>query len=116
MKRRTKLTVLGATVLAGAMLLSGCTASFCSANDKAHILYCFDYGVCEYYDKDHKPDGAQPIFEGYTEVFYTVGGSATGSGIGKTKTDSAKNYVTVPSNKYYEKMDQLVLKSALINK
>ena len=123
MKRRTKLTVLGATVLAGAMLLSGCTASFCSANDKAHILYCFDYGVCQYYDYDHAPRNpdneneilASPVFEGNSKVFYTVEPSASKSGIGKTIADSAKSYTTVPTNKYYEKMDQLVLESALLN-
>ena len=45
MKKRTKLLTGALTVLAGVLLLSSCTASFCSETDKAHILYAFDYGV-----------------------------------------------------------------------
>ena len=115
MKKRTKLAVLGATVLAGTIILSGCTASFCSPKDKAHILYAFDYGICEYYDAANKPDDAQPIFEGNANVFYKVGTPAAGSGVGKTNTDATKNSIIAPTNKYYEKMDQLVLVSALAN-
>ena len=55
MKRRKKLLVLGAAIFVGATLLTGCTNTFCSPNDKAHILYCFDYGVCWYYDAENKP-------------------------------------------------------------
>ena len=81
MKKRTKLTVLGLTVLAGTVLLSGCTASFCSPSDKAHILYAFDYGVCDYYEASDiditatDPEGNlvyKPIFDGNTNVYYTV--------------------------------------------
>ena len=119
MKRRTKLTVLGAVVLAGTVLLSGCTASFCSANDKAHILYCFDYGVCEYYDADHiadiDPAELHKVFDDNNNIYYTLGAYVSGSGIGKVTTDSAKNNVITPSFKYYEQMDQLVIKSALFN-
>ena len=43
MKKRTKLTVAGIVTVGAAILLSGCTASFCSKDDKAHILYAFDY-------------------------------------------------------------------------
>ena len=48
MKKRTKLLTGALTVLAGVLLLSSCTASFCSETDKAHILYAFDYGVSDY--------------------------------------------------------------------
>ena len=48
MKRKTKLTLGGLTLLLGAVVLSGCTASFCSVTDKAHILYAFDYGITRY--------------------------------------------------------------------
>ena len=119
MKRRTKLTVLGAVVLAGTVLLSGCTASFCSAKDKAHILYCFDYGVCEYYDAEHiadlDPADVHKVFDDNDKIYYVVEGSAAASGIGKSYTDAAKSNVIVPSEKYFEEMDQLVLKSALFN-
>jgi hypothetical protein len=48
MKRNNKLIVGGITLLLGATLLTGCTASFCSNQDKTHMLYVFDYGVTEY--------------------------------------------------------------------
>ena len=124
MKKRTKLTVLGLTVLAGTVLLSGCTASFCSPSDKAHILYAFDYGVCDYYEASDiditatDPEGNlvyKPIFDGNTNVYYTVVAPLSGSGIGKTNIDAAKSYVVAPTLQYYEKMDQLVLLTALAN-
>ena len=48
MKRKTKFALGGLTLLLGAVVLSGCTASFCTVTDKAHILYAFDYGVTNY--------------------------------------------------------------------
>ena len=112
MKKRTKLTFAGLTMLAGAILLSGCTASFCSVNDKAHILYAFDYGVTDYYD--HQVEGSQPLFQGNTNVYYKVViPASSSSGIGKAHKDAEKNYIKTPSNAYYVKMDQLVLENAL---
>ena len=50
MKKHVKLG-LGAIALFGsAMVLTGCTNSFCSKEDKAHILYAFDFGVSEYHE------------------------------------------------------------------
>ena len=48
MKRKTRLIIGGFSLLLGAVVLSSCTASFCSVTDKAHILYAFDYGVTDY--------------------------------------------------------------------
>ena len=48
MKRKAKLTLGGIALLLGTVALSGCTASFCTVTDKAHILYAFDYGVTDY--------------------------------------------------------------------
>ena len=116
MKKRTKLTIAGIAVLAGALLLSGCTASFCSANDKAHILYAFDYGVSDYYDAATDADGnaLEPVFEGNTNIYYkVVVPTSTSSGIGKVNADAKKANIRVPSNNYFVKMDQLVLEQAL---
>ena len=120
MKTRTKLTLAGISILAGAILLSGCTASFCSVNDKAHILYAYDYGVSDYYsaenrptDQNHNPMG-EPIFAGNTNVYYVVERPvSTGSGIGKADADADKANIQLPSNNYFVKMDQLVLENAL---
>ena len=112
MKKRTKLTVGAMTVLAGVLLLSSCTASFCSNLDKAHILYAFDYGVSDYYETQE--EGTLPVFEGNTNVFYkAVMPSANNSGIGKANADAAKAGIQTPSTNYYVQMDKLVLTNAL---
>ena len=114
MKKRTKLTIAGISILAGALLLSGCTASFCSNNDKAYILYAFDYGVTDYYDAEHKPEGALEVFPGNQNVYYVVNvPDSTSSGIGKANKDAESANIHVPSNTYFVQMDQLVLENAL---
>ena len=113
MKKRTKLTVLGLSLIAGSLILSGCTASFCSINDKAHILYAFDYGVSDYYD--HEVEGSKQVFEGNTNIYYVVNRPAsTSSGIGRADSDATKAGLVLPSNNYFVKMDQLVLENALL--
>lgn len=112
MKKRTKLSIAGISILAGALLLTGCTASFCSDNDKAHILYALDYGVSDYYD--HEVDGSKPVFEGNTNIYYVVNmPTDAGSGLGKTNADATTAGIAVPQNEYFVKMDQLVLKKAI---
>ena len=112
MKKRTKLTVLGLTLIAGSLILSGCTASFCSNDDKAHILYALDYGVSDYYD--HEIEGSTQVFDGNTNIYYVVNiPTSTSSGIGKVNTDAAKAGLHIPTNNYFVKMDQLVLEQAL---
>ena len=112
MKKRTKLLTGALTVLAGVLLLSSCTASFCSETDKAHILYAFDYGVSDYCET--QVEGAQPVFEGNTNIYYTIARPTnTGSGIGKTDSDAAKVGLQTPSNNYYVNVDKYVLKKAL---
>ena len=118
MKTRTKLTLAGISILAGAILLSGCTASFCSVDDKAHILYAYDYGVSDYYDHDvtNAETGvtAYQVFAGNTNIYYTINRPTnTGSGIGKTDKDASNANIQIPSDNYFVKMDQLVLENAL---
>ena len=112
MKKRTKLTIAGISILAGAILLSGCTASFCSVNDKAHILYAYDYGVTDYYD--HEVENSQQVFAGNANIYYVVNRPTnTSSGIGKADKDAATANIPVPSDNYFVKVDQIVLVNAL---
>ncbi|MBP5574890.1 MAG: membrane protein insertase YidC [Bacilli bacterium] len=116
MKKRTKLTIGGLALLAGTLLLSSCTASFCTPNDKAHIMYAFDYGVTDYSNTATDSDGNafEQVFPGNTNVYYKVNvPTSTSSGIGKVTSDAIKANVKLPSNNYYVKMDQLVLENAL---
>ena len=47
MKRKTKFG-LGITALcAGVLMLSGCTASFCTTKDQSNVLYAYDDGIPE---------------------------------------------------------------------
>ena len=122
MKKRTKLTFAGIVTVGAAILLSGCTASFCSKDDKAHILYAFDYGVSDYYDgqdatltDERKTElGLEKVWEGNENVYFaTVLPTSTSSGLGRTISDAVKSYIKVPSNTYFKAMDRLVLEKAL---
>ena len=122
MKKRTKLTFAGIVTLGAAMLLSGCTASFCSKDDKANILYAFDYGVSDYYDgtdasltPEKKAElGLEKVWDTNENIYFaTVLPASSSSGLGKTIADAAKSYIKVPSNAYFVAMDKLVLENAL---
>ena len=116
MKKRTKLSILGISVLAGALLLTGCTASFCSSDDKAHILYALDYGVCDYYSADdpNKPEDAVKVFDTNPNLYYVVKvPTDAASGIGKATADAEKAGLKTPTNNYYLKMDEIVLLDCL---
>ena len=122
MKKRTKLTIAGISVLAGVLLLSGCTASFCSSTDKAHILYALDYGVTDYYSADDpnlpKDENgnviAKQVFTSNPNLLYVVNRPTdAASGIGKADQDAKKAGLAVPRDEYFLKMDQIVLIDSL---
>ena len=48
MKKRTKLALGGIAALAGVLILSSCTKSFCSNVDQGRMMYAFDSGVTRY--------------------------------------------------------------------
>ena len=62
MKRKTKLALGGISLLFGAVVLSGCTASFCTVTDKAHMLYAFDYGITDYVANDTTATNVQQAY------------------------------------------------------
>ena len=51
MKKITKFSLIGVGLLVSAGILSSCTASFCSLEDTAKILYTMERGVTRYYDE-----------------------------------------------------------------
>ena len=120
MKKRTKLSILGISVLAGALLLTGCTASFCSSDDKAHILYALDYGVCDYYSAEDRPTDnegnplGEKVFADNPNLYYVVKmPTDSASGIGKATADAEKAGLKTPTLNYYLKMDEIVLLDCL---
>ena len=59
MKKRTKISLIGAGLFITTIALSSCTASFCSDSDTAKIMYTFERGVTRYYDESNKPEDAK---------------------------------------------------------
>ena len=120
MKKGTKLSVLGIGVLAGALLLSGCTKAFCSENDQAHILYALDFGVTDYYaaDDPNLPEGAAKVFDSNDNIYYLVKDMPTdeASGIGKANADAVKAGLPIPTSNYFAMVDKVVLTNSLAMK
>ena len=132
MKKRTKLTFAGIVTIGAAVLLSGCTASFCSTADKAHIMYAYDYGVSDYYDADEynalvakrnsldseeekaKIILPEKVWEDNDQIYYlTVIPTSTSSAIGKANNDAKNNNVKAPTDTYFEILDKLVLEQSI---
>ena len=75
MKKGTKLGLGAFAFLAGALVLTGCTNSFCSKDDRAHIMYAFDFGVSEYHEASEKQsliDRGYKVYDvdGNTNIIY----------------------------------------------
>ena len=125
MKRKTKLVLGGITLLLGAVVLSGCTASFCTVTDKAHILYAFDYGITDYVSADTTETNVEPAYayidgtkvtfdnvkyktyETRTEVYNFC------STYKKIDESATKNGIRLPSFSFLTDLDAVVLGHAL---
>ena len=126
MKRKAKLILGGFSLLLGAVVLSSCTASFCSVTDKAHMLYAYDYGV-----SDYRAEGADVQAEAYIngnpvtlnnvkyKGFSTDDATARAQIYGycstfKTIDESASNDgVKLPTIKFLTTLDSVVLGHAI---
>ena len=114
MKKGTKLGLGIGGLLLGALLLSGCTNSFCSTVDKAHILYAIDHGVCQYYETE---DEAKAASDSYglvpgTNVYFAASFDNCGN-LRKIINSATKEGISVPSLKYYIALDNVVLDHAI---
>ena len=119
MKKGTKLGLGIGGLLLGALLLSGCTNSFCSTVDKAHILYGIDHGVCEYFDSEEAANTAKGESETTivgqvpdTNVYYAASFDNCGN-LRKIINSATKEGISVPSLKYYIALDTVVLNHAI---
>lgn len=98
----------------GAILLGGCTKSFCTVDDQAHIMYMFDYGVTEYYDSN--VEGSTQLFEDNNQIYvkYTdLSKMSDKSGIGAANAAAASTGAPTPSIDYWRAVDTVVLDNAL---
>lgn len=126
MKRSTKTKLLGGIgLLTGVVLLSSCTANFCSNSDKANIAYTYDEGVTLYCDKDQVPSGykslAWQVFEGNDNLWAYIPVDGSGNyaaakadyfNTNVIKAAKTKGY-TVPSQEYFKQIDQKVLETTI---
>ena len=121
MKKSTKIGLGLTTLLLGAMVLTGCTNSFCSSKDKAHILYAIDHGVCEYFATEDEAKGYNAQGEigkldadiTTNEVWYNA---SLDNSKGLSKIHDAalnKQFLAAPSLAYYIELDNVVLKHAI---
>ena len=112
MKRKTKLALGGFTLLLGAVVLSGCTASFCTVTDKAHILYAFDYGVTDYTSDS---EGNQKAFAQYPNEDGTFTKIEFDNVYYKTysATDSEARSQIYTFCKTYKKIDETATKNGI---
>ena len=119
MKRGTKIGLGLAGLLMGVVALSGCTNSFCTVVDKAHILYAIDHGVSQYYDTEEAAKANLPAEA--DETLYRVG-QVEGTNLWyyasldncknlqKVVNTGSKNSYNTPSLTYYIELDNVVLK------
>lgn len=114
MKKGTKLGLGIGALLFGTLLLSGCTNSFCSTVDKAHILYAIDHGVCEYFDTEAEAKESSDNVGQVpgTNVYYAADLSKCGN-LQKIVNSAAKSGISTPSIKYYIALDHVVLDHAI---
>ena len=113
MKKSTKLGLGGIVFLLGTIVLSGCTASFCSVNDKAHIMYMYDHGV-SLYNNEAGADGNRTLVRGFTNLYVeAVRPTDTQSGIYKADLAAQKAYISVPTDAFLRELDTTVLQHAV---
>ena len=122
MKKGAKIGLGIATLLLGAGVLSGCTNSFCSTVDKAHILYAIDHGVSNYYDTEAEALAMLPAV--YSEAEHKVG-QVPGTNVWyyasfdnvknlqKIITSAEKAAYSRPTLNYYIELDNVVMKHAV---
>ena len=126
MKKKTKILLGGITLLLGSVILSGCTASFCSVTDKAHMLYAFDYGITNYRSEDGDVnatayvDGAEIVLTNVKYKSYSDDAIVAREEIyAYCKTyksineNATKNGIRLPSVKFLSTLDAVVLGHAI---
>ncbi len=127
MKKSTKAKILGVmALLTGGVLLSSCTASFCTDLDRANMAYPYDTGVTVYVDKEDVPtqyeSTAWAVFEeeGNDTLYAYIPVDTNGNFTAKNATlintlinSFEKEGLITPSYDYFKEMDQLVLEAAV---
>lgn len=119
MKRKTKIG-LGLTTLGiGVLALAGCTSSFCSTTDKAHMLAAYDNGVCRFYNADDAEKPTENCYqleiEGVNNLYFTYSYANNNGGLTKTNESAEKNniYYLESNCEYWMCFDHVIIEKAL---
>ena len=123
MKKGTKIGLGITAILFGSLVLTGCTNSFCSTLDKAHIMYAIDYGVSQYFDtkdeavaaKEKLRSEGHPAVVGKLEKYEVYYAASIDScpGLDAIWTKAQKSGIPTPSVAYYIAFDTIVLERAI---
>ena len=130
MKSRTKLGLFGGILLLATVALSGCTNSFCSTKDKAHMMYAFDFGVTAFYSENNEAGTREKLTVTYsddgTEKSYTYDNifvdysTDNCPALVKIEEAALKSNIEVPGLSYWKAVDKetlsLVFTEAVTNK
>jgi len=126
-KRKHKIAFGFLAVGLSAVVLSGCTANFCSVKEKSRILFAIEPGVSTYYNSESEAEAAKKVEEKYTylpitpvigtNVYQLVeleSGSYTKSAqLNTVITSAKKSGIIVPCNEYFAELDRQVLGKAI---
>lgn len=119
MKKKTKISLGCLTLLSGALLLSSCTASFCTITDKSRILFLFDCGVSNYHTVEQSILGSKPLKISFNGEDYSTNLTTTvkfddinTKYLNKINLEATKAFIKIPSLNYFEIFDNVVLSKA----
>lgn len=127
MKKVHKLGLASFAIALGAIVLSGCTANFCSVKEKSRLLFAVEPGVSRYYNSEEEANAAKneekytyPVavqqVDG-TNVWQLVekeGDKYTKSNQLSSVIEAAqKANVVVPNANYFAHLDRVVLTEAI---
>ena len=129
MKKVHKLGLASFAIALGAVVLSACTANFCSVKEKSRLLFALEPGVSRYYDSEAEANAAKNESENYSyPVIQQVDGTnvwqlVEKDGSSYTKSNALNDVISaaqkanlvVPSAEYFARFDLEVLNFALNN-
>lgn len=126
---------LGAFAIAlGAIVLSSCTANFCSVVEKSRILFAVEPGVSRYYDSEADANAYKAEIEAAKvegdDYTYPVSMAVPGTNVWQLVVKNGANYtksnqintvittaekssILIPSANYFAALDRLVLNKAI---
>ena len=119
MKRKTKIGLALTTLGIGVLALAGCTSSFCSTTDKAHMLAAYDNGVSRFYNADDTEKPTENCYQleidGVSNIYFTYSFANNNGGLTKTNESASKNnvYYLESNCEYWMCFDHVIIERAL---